>query len=107
MFRTIVVTVTSSKPDNLCGLYQIDGIDPELSVGQVVDIALESLIDFIGLNIMFANYALNVFDPQAKAELTERVAIKSTTSRPCTKVADEVPEWIANILQAKAAAAQA
>ncbi|WP_338924465.1 hypothetical protein V0M98_33155 (plasmid) [Pseudomonas silesiensis] len=107
MSRSIVVSVTSQDHDGLCGLYQIDGIDPALSAGQVVDIGLESLMDHIGLNILFGSYALNVFDPQTKTELNERVAIKSVTTRPCTKVADQVPEWISNILQAKAATAQA
>ena len=107
MSRSIVVSVTSQDHDGLCGLYQIDGIDPALSAGQVVDIGLESLMDHIGLNIMFGSYALNVFDPKTQTELNERVAIKSVTTRPCTKVADQVPEWISNILQAKAATAQA
>jgi hypothetical protein len=107
MSRTIVVAVTSPEVQKLCGLYQVTDIDPALPAGEAVDIALESLMDSIGMGLLFDNYALDVFDPHTQTELTERVKINSFTTRPCTKVADQVPEWISNILQAKAATAQA
>lgn len=102
MLRTVLVTVTSQTLDKLCGLYQVSDIDPALSAGEVVDIALESLIDFVGVAILFDNYAFNVFDPEAQTELTDRVATKSVTTRPCTMVGDLMPAWIINLLQAKA-----
>jgi len=102
MSRTLVVAVTSPIGESLCGLYQITDIDPQLSDAHAADVANESIMCEVGMNLLFGTYALTVFDPEARAEIATSAPVTTQDPCPCIKISDEMPEWISALIQTKA-----
>lgn len=103
MSRTLLIAVTSTTNEPLSGLYQISDIDPQLPDAHAADVANESILCDLGMNLLFGSYTLTVLDPEARVEVSTSAPVTTQDPCPCAKISGDIPEWISALIQAKAA----
>lgn len=112
MTRTCLIVVASLVNEKelhaydlgVPGVYMVEGIDPSQGDEMVCETALESFHNREAIKVL-DDFAIHVIDADTRQELQPAdKTIDSVEVLDCTKLGDDVPDWIKSILQPPKAA---